>query len=82
MRSNSCGSKSVKVKYPKGEIVWLEYSAGGVPMFLMTSKEARDFYFLYKVCEDGSVQKLGRAKTPTELERKFQVNEALLGQKG
>lgn len=67
----------MKIKYPKGEIVWTLYSVDCVPMFIMTSKESREFYFLYKVNEDGTVEKLGRSKTPTELEAKFHVNDIL-----
>ena len=67
------------VKYPKGEIVWTEYSKNGKAIFLMTSKESRDFYFLYKVNDDGTAEKLGRGKSPIELEEKFNVNESLLG---
>ena len=68
----------MKIKYPKNEIVWTEYVVNGVPRFIMTSKESRDYYFLYNVGEDGSVEKLGKARTPTELEEKYKVNEIML----
>jgi hypothetical protein len=40
----------------------------GTPSFILTSKPARDFYFLYEVLDDGSLKKLGKARSPTELE--------------
>ena len=66
------------VQYPKGEIVWVEYRINGEAAFLMTSKASRDFYLLYKVKENGSLEKLGKAKTPTELEKKFGINAIML----
>ena len=66
----------MKVRYPKGETVWVTYHyPGGAPAFFISSKPARDFYYLYAVSPDGSVTKLGRAKTPTELEEKYSVTE-------
>lgn len=45
--------------------------------FILTSKEnQRDFYFLYELVGD-SFKKLGKARSPTELEEKFQVHERL-----
>jgi len=62
------------IKYPKGETVWVSYcNSSGKVMFVLTSKPARDFYFLYKVLENGSLEKLGKAKSPPELEEKFNV---------
>lgn len=64
--------KPMEIKYPKGEVVWVSYrKSDGVTMFILTSKPARDFYFLYEVLADGSLKKLGRARSPTELEDKF-----------
>lgn len=45
-------------------------------LFIMTSKESRDFYYLYELV-DGSFKKLGRAKSPQELEKKFEVDKRL-----
>lgn len=60
------------IKYPKGETVWVSYrTSKGETTHILTSKPARDFYFLYEVLPDGKLNKLGKAKTPTELERKF-----------
>ena len=44
----------------------------------MTSKKNnRDYYYLYEVAPDGSLNKLGRAKTPPDLEAKYHVDEAM-----
>jgi len=68
----------MNIQYPKGETVWVNYcDIKGNTVFLLTSKEARDYYFLYEVYEDGSVKKLGKARTPTELERKFAVEDRM-----
>lgn len=70
----------MNLKLPKGEIVWVRYcDAKGVPVFVLTSKELRDCYYLYEANEDGSLKKLGKARTPPELESKFAVNEKLRG---
>lgn len=66
----------MEIKYPKGEKAWTLYSnIKHEPVFLMTSKPARDFYFLYEILPDGSLNKLGKARTPPELEKKFNVIE-------
>ena len=63
---------------PKGEIVWVRYcNTGGEPVCIITSKPARDFYFLYDVKPDGSLQKVGKARSPTELEDKFDVRSKM-----
>jgi hypothetical protein len=60
------------IKYPKGETVWVSYrTSKGETTHILTSKPARDFYFLYEVLPDGKLNKLGKAKTPTELEKKY-----------
>lgn len=44
-------------------------------MFIITSKESsRDYYFLYELV-DGPFKKLGRARSPKELEEKFEVDK-------
>lgn len=64
--------KESKIKYPKNEIRWVSYrTSKGVTTHVLTSKQARDFYFLYEVQEDGTLKKLGKARTPTELEQKY-----------
>lgn len=67
----------MSVRYPKGEIVWTAYyNAKKELKFLLTSKPARDAYFLYRV--DGEeIKKLGKAATPTELEKKYKVDDVI-----
>ena len=67
------------LKVPKGEQTWVGYyNRKGERIFLLTSKQnSREWYFLYEVCEDGKLKKLGRAHTPTELEEKYQVAEKM-----
>lgn len=64
----------------KGECVWISYYNEAKELrFVITSKEtSRDYYFLYEIV-DGEFNKLGRAKSPKELEEKFGVNKALGG---
>ena len=48
---------------PKGEISWVGYyNTDGEPVCILTSKPARDYYFLYEVLPDGKLNKLGKAK--------------------
>ena len=62
----------MSIKYPKGEVVWVQYIKDGAPMFIMTSKAIRDYYYLYQMT-DGSFKKLGKSKDPRELEKKYDV---------
>jgi hypothetical protein len=62
---------------PKGECVWVGYYKDEAMKYMMTSKENnRDFYFLYEVA-NGSLKKLGKARSPLELEIKFEINTKL-----
>ena len=64
-------------KLPKGETVWVDYkNADGVTVFILTSKDARDCFYLYELIDDKYV-KLGKAKEPPELEAKFNVRERI-----
>jgi len=65
----------MKIKYPKNETVWLSYAnKKGETIYILTSKPDRDYYFLYEVdAQSGDTKKLGRAKSPIELENKFDV---------
>lgn len=67
-----------EVKYPKGERVWMSYwSRENELLFLLTSKENnRDWYYLYENV-DGTLKKLGKARTPPELEEKYHVIERM-----
>ena len=68
----------MSIKYPKGETVWVSYyDREGAMRFFTTSKPLRDWYFLYEVKEDLTYVKLGKARSPTELEEKFKVNEKI-----
>lgn len=61
----------MNIKYPKGEIVWVSYyNTEHELQYIITSKPVRDFYFIYKY-ENGDFKKLGRSKSPVELEEKF-----------
>lgn len=65
-------------KYPNGEKVWVSYyNADNKLVFILTSKEpARDCYFLYELV-NGAFKKLGKDKSPKELERKFNVDKKI-----
>lgn len=65
-------------KCPKGERAWVGYyNQSNELMFIVTSKEtSRDYYFLYELV-DGEFRKLGRSKSPKELEEKFEVDKKL-----
>lgn len=59
--------------YPKGEQVWTRYcDSSHELLFIITSKSMRDYYFLYELA-DGTFKKLGKAKSPLELEERFNV---------
>ena len=63
--------------YPKGETVWTGYyDRAGTLLFIITSKESRDFYYLYE-CHNDAFTKLGRAKNPLELVERFHVHEKM-----
>lgn len=66
-------------KYPKGERVWVGYYDTGHELrFILTSKESsREYFFLYELV-DGAFKKLGRARSPKELEAKFDVDKKLV----
>lgn len=68
----------VEIQYPKGEIVWVNYAnRRGEIIYILTSKASRDHYYLYEVLEDGKLKKLGKAKEPPELEKKFNIQEKM-----
>lgn len=68
-----------KIKYPKDETVWCCYSTrGGQIRFVVTSKSFdRSAYFLYEVQQDNTCKKLGKSKSPVDLEKKFKIVEAI-----
>lgn len=67
----------MEIKYPKGERVWVGYyNAAHELRFILTSKETREYYYLYELV-NGQFKKLGRAKEPPELIVRFGVEEAI-----
>ena len=62
--------------YPKGERPWVAYYAQDHTIrYLITSKTtSRDAYYLYEVTGE-MLKKLGKGKTPRELEDKFSIEE-------
>ena len=60
---------------PKGEVGKVGYyNRNGDLIFVLTAKKKNDgWFFLYEAASDGSLKKLGKAKTPPELERKYKV---------
>ena len=71
------GDKKNKYPYPKGERVWVGYYTEKRELkFIITSKEARDIYFLYEFT-DGSFKRLGKSRSPKELESKFDVEKKI-----
>lgn len=68
---------------PKNEIVWRRYyDTDGKLRYITTSKQTRDFYFLYEVSESGETKKLGKGTNPPELEEKFNLDKILRGETG
>ena len=61
------------MKYPTGEIVWTGYyNSSGKLLYIITSKAARDYYYLYENL-DGTLKKLGREKDPSALVKRYGV---------
>lgn len=55
---------------PKTERIWVKRITEKGETYYITSKDTRDYYFLYKMENDKAV-KLGKAKSPLELEQKY-----------
>ena len=67
-----------KIKYPKGEAVWVTYRNTSEEIkFIITSKPTRDAYFLYELVDD-EFKKVGKARTPTKLVETYDVKNKLL----
>lgn len=65
------------IVYPKGERVWTSYyNSSHELLFIITSKPQREFYFLYEYV-DNEFKKLGKSKSPVELEQRFNVYEKM-----
>lgn len=54
----------------KTERIWVKRITEKGETYYITSKDTRDYYFLYKMEGDKAV-KLGKAKSPLELEQKY-----------
>lgn len=67
----------MNLKLSKGEKICENYlDLQGNLRFIITSNQMRDTYYLYEVAEEG-YNKLGKAKSPTELRNKFKIIEKL-----
>lgn len=56
---------------PKSECIWVQRTTLSGDVFYTTSKDNdRSMYFIYKMI-DGKAVKLGKNKSPMELERKY-----------
>lgn len=60
----------MSLKYPKGETIWVSHFCKGELRYITTSKDSRDYYYLYELI-NGEFKKIGRARTPDELEKKI-----------
>lgn len=58
---------------PKTERIWVKRITEKGETYYITSKDTRDYYFLYKMDGDKAV-KLGKAKSPLELEKNILVD--------
>ena len=62
---------------PSKETPVVRYCSGdGTAMFMLTKRDDSGYFYLYKISRDGQT-KLGKAKTPKELEKKFEVDKAI-----
>lgn len=69
-----------KIRCPKGEQIWVSYKrTDGTTIAILTSKPPGDYYFLYEVSENGELNKLGKSKSPGELEEKFNIRSKMKG---
>lgn len=66
-----------RLPIPRGERRFVLYcGVDGVPLFVLTAKPARDFYYLYQV-SNGTLKKLGRDRSPKVLEERFSVRKRM-----
>lgn len=67
-----------KNEFGAGETCWVRYyTAEKEPIFAVTSKAARDAYYLYEY-KDGTAVKIGKDKDAGELVRKHGVQNKML----
>lgn len=64
---------NINFKCPKNELRWTAYTnIDGEIIFRMTSNLSREIYYLYEFI-DNEFKKVGRGRTPIELEEKFNI---------
>lgn len=62
---------------PRTERIWVQYTVSNGNVYYITSKENdRSYYFLYKM-ENNKAVKLGKAKSPLDLESKYIDKESV-----
>lgn len=64
----------MEVVAPRGEIAWERITTKSGSVYLVTSKPARDFYYLYLV-DDGKLKKIGKAAAPSGLRKYYEEEE-------
>lgn len=70
-------SEQPEIKHPKGEDACVTCCGKDhKPLFLITKKPLMETFFLYEFTRDGLV-KLGKGKSPLELEEKFNVRKRM-----
>lgn len=70
-------TKKPKLKYPKEEVICTTCcERGGNPLFLITTNPLTEYFFIYEFTSEGLI-KLGRGKSPIELEDKFNVRKRM-----
>ena len=66
-------------KIPQNEILWEQYfNKDGMLMFVMTSDRLAETYMLYHH-DSGLFSRIGAGKSPLDLEKKYSINEIILG---
>ena len=68
-----------EARYPRGETALVGYyNSSGDRVFLLTERQNKDgWFFLYEDQPDGTIKKLGRSKSPVELENKYDVSKKM-----
>jgi hypothetical protein len=70
-------SVSKTVAPPKGERILVSYLKDDVLAYIITIKDNnREFYYLYEA-SNGALIKLGKSKSPLELEDKYEISAKL-----
>ena len=66
------------LKVPKGEHAWTGYyNKEDELLFVLTTKQYDPSWFFLYENQGGELKKLGKAKTPAELEEKYKVTEKM-----